>query len=235
VTASDRTDTQARLDAAKLQDRIAALLPSPRPYSASVQAYAGEAVIVDGPALDALAAELERVTAALANARKTVSWFYDDHVIDGDPPCPCGGCTLARKVFADALAGSARAAQEGQVSDTQARLDNDPDPGASDVFSKPTKDEMQRVGGQIGAEILYERWQESLKLEQQAKMGWDESRRREKELRAELERVTAALREITAHPVISEGEFPDDNCDWHCTAELVAKAESALAAQEGER
>jgi hypothetical protein len=104
VTASDRTDTQARLDAAKLQDRIAALLPSPRPYSASVQAYAGEAVIVDGPALDALAAELER--------------------------------------------------------------------------------------------------------------------------------VTAALREITAHPVISEGEFPDDNCDWHCTAELVAKAESALAAQE---
>jgi hypothetical protein len=59
------SDTQARQDEAKLQDRIAALLPSPRPYSATVQAYAGEAVIVDGPALDALAAELERVTAAL--------------------------------------------------------------------------------------------------------------------------------------------------------------------------
>jgi hypothetical protein len=48
----------------------------------------------------------------------------------------------------------------------------------------------------------------------------------------ERDNLAAVLREITAHPVISEGEFPDDNCDWHCTAELVAKAESALAAQE---
>jgi hypothetical protein len=65
--------------------------------------------------VEAVEAELERVTAALAYARKTVSWFYDDHVIDGDPPCPCEGCTLARKVFADALAGGARAAQEETV------------------------------------------------------------------------------------------------------------------------
>jgi hypothetical protein len=45
----------------------------------------------------------------------------------------------------------------------------------------------------------------------------------------ELERVTAALREIADHVVVSEGEFPDDNCDWHCTSEIVAKAKSALA------
>ena len=41
--------------------------------------------------------------------------------------------------------------------------DKEIDPGESDVFSKPTKDEMQRVGGQIGAEILYERWHDSVR------------------------------------------------------------------------
>jgi hypothetical protein len=56
---------------------------------------------------------------------------------------------------------------------------------------------------------------------------------------AELERVTAALRDIADHCVVSEGEFPDDNCDWHCTAEIVATAKAALAgaaraAQEGD-
>jgi predicted RNase H-like nuclease len=58
-------------------------------------------------------------------------------------------------------------------------------------------------------------------------------------LAAELERVTAALQDIADHCVVSEGEFPDDNCDWHCTAEIVATAKAALAgaaraAQEGD-
>lgn len=40
---------------------------------------------------------------------------------------------------------------------------------------------VERVGGEAEA------------LEQQAKMGWDESRRREKELRVEIERLREAL------------------------------------------
>jgi hypothetical protein len=109
------SNTQARLDAAKLQDRIAALLPSPRPYSASVQAYAGEAVIVDGPALDALAAELERVTAAAREAGEAADFFGAFTTPDA---VTVPSLQLQRLVKAAwevrraALAGGARAAQE---------------------------------------------------------------------------------------------------------------------------
>jgi hypothetical protein len=44
------------------------------------------------------------------------------------------------------------------------------------------KDEIQRQGLQIGAEILYERWQEALKLE--------------RELRDDLRRTRSALQQI---------------------------------------
>jgi hypothetical protein len=46
---------------------------------------------------------------------------------------------------------------------------------------------------------------------------------------AERDRYETALRDIEAHIVVSESEFPDENCNWHCTAEIVAKANTALA------
>lgn len=39
-----------------------------------------------------------------------------------------------------------------------------------------------------------------------------------------------ALRQIADHPVISEGAFPSDNCDWHCTVTITALAKDALNA-----
>jgi hypothetical protein len=49
---------------------------------------------------------------------------------------------------------------------------------------------------------------------------------------AEVQRDTLAeaVHRISEHVVVSEGEFPDDNCDWHCTAEIVSIARAALAA-----
>lgn len=57
-------------------------------------------------------------------------------------------------------------------------------------------------------------------------------RRREIKRAVAAEASCAVLREalekIAAHVVISEGEFPDDNCDWHCAAELRSVARAAL-------
>jgi hypothetical protein len=43
-----------------------------------------------------------------------------------------------------------------------------------------------------------------------------------------VQELEEALRTIAEHSVISEGEFPDDNCDWHCTAEIVEVARAVL-------
>jgi hypothetical protein len=45
---------------------------------------------------------------------------------------------------------------------------------------------------------------------------------------ARWDAMEAALDEIAAHPVISESAVADDNCDWHCSAEMVARAKDAL-------
>jgi len=44
---------------------------------------------------------------------------------------------------------------------------------------------------------------------------------------AEITRLRAVLTEIAGHSVVSEST-PDDNCDWHCTATMVARALDAL-------
>ena len=53
------------------------------------------------------------------------------------------------------------------------------------------------------------------------------------ERRRAAEAVVAAMREaleeIAGHTVVSEGEFPDDNCDWHCVAEIQDVARAALS------
>ena len=46
---------------------------------------------------------------------------------------------------------------------------------------------------------------------------------------AEVVRLRAVLTEIAGHPVVSEST-PNDNCDWHCTATMVARAKDALNA-----
>jgi hypothetical protein len=47
-------------------------------------------------------------------------------------------------------------------------------------------------------------------------------------LAAEVEQLREALKAVAKHPVL-RGERPgDDNCDWHCTAEMVALARAAL-------
>jgi hypothetical protein len=47
-------------------------------------------------------------------------------------------------------------------------------------------------------------------LEQQAKMGWDESRRREQELRTDLARARAALRQIRDYVLLEYQEGDKD-------------------------
>jgi hypothetical protein len=49
---------------------------------------------------------------------------------------------------------------------------------------------------------------------------------------AERDALREALTEIVGHPVVSEGEFPDDNCDWHCVAEIQDLARRALSEPE---
>lgn len=42
--------------------------------------------------------------------------------------------------------------------------------------------------------------------------------------------MQAALEEIAEHVVVGDDEFPDDNCDWHCTLTMQARAKDALNA-----
>lgn len=50
--------------------------------------------------MNSLNQELQR---RLSLALQALTWFYDDHVIEGDPPCPCKGCERARAAFAAQL------------------------------------------------------------------------------------------------------------------------------------
>ena len=66
------SDTIRRERAADLQERIAALIPGPTPYSRSVQAYpeGTEAMIVDAGLLAALVADIQRMREEIAALRR---------------------------------------------------------------------------------------------------------------------------------------------------------------------
>jgi hypothetical protein len=74
-------------------------------------------------------------------------------------------------------------------------------------------------------------------LEQQAKMGWDESRRRERELRADLTQTRRALQQIKDYVLLEyqEGDKPFQFAILATTVLAETQAGGARAAQEGEQ
>lgn len=65
------------------------------------------AFLADLDAIAALLAERERLRGALDEARVVVAAYYEAHVEDDDPACPCEACVRARAVFARTIAEGA--------------------------------------------------------------------------------------------------------------------------------